>query len=132
MGPDKSFKEIVRNFTPNWFTMNMGTGILFLSLQGSFPSVLPGQDWLTQGLWWFDMGLFVLFTGLLLTRFIWFKDSSGRLLRHPVQSMFLGAIPMGWVPILDGWLLFGPQLIGHFAVSLAEVLCGGWMPFSPC
>lgn len=122
MNSRKNFKEIVRNFTPNWFTMNMGTGILFLSLQASFPATFPGQDWLTRGLWWFDMGLYVLFSGLLVTRFIWFSDSLGRLLNHPVQSMFLGAIPMGLVPILDGWILFGPQMVGHSAIALAQVL----------
>lgn len=25
----KSLSEVVRNFTPNWFTLNMGTGITF-------------------------------------------------------------------------------------------------------
>lgn len=122
MSSRKNFREIVRNFTPNWFTMNMGTGILFLSLQHSFPSILPGQGWLTRGLWWFDMALYALFACLLLTRFVWFSDSLGRLLRHPVQSMFLGAIPMGLVPILDGWMLFGQQIIGPAAISLAEYL----------
>ncbi|WP_233279562.1 TDT family transporter [Acidihalobacter yilgarnensis] len=122
MKSHKSVKEIVRHFTPNWFTMNMGTGILFLSLHESFPAALPGQDWLTRGLWWFDMGLYVLFSSLLLARLVWFPDSLGRLLRHPVQSMFLGAIPMGLVPILDGWVLFGPELIGHAAIGLAEAL----------
>jgi len=33
-------REIVRQFTPNWFTVTMGTGILFLSLN-QFPVRLP-------------------------------------------------------------------------------------------
>ncbi|AOV18001.1 C4-dicarboxylate ABC transporter [Acidihalobacter aeolianus] len=118
----RSLKDIIRHFTPNWFTMNMGTGILFLSLHESYPSALPGQDVLTRGLWLFDMVLYLIFTALLLSRFVLFPDTLGRLLRHPVQSMFLGAIPMGLVPILDGWLLFGGQIFGHAAVVLAETL----------
>lgn len=120
-----SLKDIVRHFTPNWFTMNMGTGILFLSLHESYPSALPGQGVLTRGLWLFDMVLYLVFAILLLSRFVLFPDALGRLLRHPVQSMFLGAIPMGLVPILDGWLLFGEPVLGHAAVSLAQTLW--WM-----
>ncbi len=29
----KCFSEIVMNFIPNWFTLNIGTGIAFLTLQ---------------------------------------------------------------------------------------------------
>ena len=29
-----SYREIVRQFTPNWFALTMGTGIVFLVLSG--------------------------------------------------------------------------------------------------
>jgi len=37
----KPLLEIVRNFTPNWFTVTMGTGALALTLN-QFPLPLPG------------------------------------------------------------------------------------------
>jgi C4-dicarboxylate transporter/malic acid transport protein len=44
------------------------------------------------------------------------------LLDHPVQSMFLGAIPMGLIPIVNGISVLGVELFGQGALSVAEVL----------
>lgn len=99
-------REMIRQFTPNWFTMNMGTGILLLMIH-AFPYPFAGQRVLSHALWWFDCILFILFSLIFLLRAALYKDTIGPLLQHPVQSMFLGAIPMGLVPIINGGLLFG-------------------------
>ncbi len=101
--------EAIRHFTPNWFTMSMGTGILLLTLY-AFPYAFPGQAALARGLWWVDVVLYVLFCALFAARLLLRGDTVRQLLRHPVQSMFLGAIPMGLVPIINGGLLFGMPL----------------------
>ena len=98
--------EVIRHFTPNWFTMTMGTGIVLLMIH-AFPYAFPGQQLLSRWLWRMDILLYVLFSALFLARLISQGDSVRRLLHHPVQSMFLGAIPMGLVPIINGGLLFG-------------------------
>jgi hypothetical protein len=41
LGQAKPLSEIVRNFTPNWFTVTMGTGVLALTLN-QFPLAVPG------------------------------------------------------------------------------------------
>lgn len=87
-------QEVIRQFTPNWFTMNMGTGILFLML-AQFPFFVFGLKSLTRILFWADIGFYLLFCGMFIGRWVFFTKEALRLLDHPVQSMFLGGIPMG-------------------------------------
>ncbi len=110
-----------RQFTPNWFTATMGTGILALALN-QFPLAVPGLHWFAEGLWLFNIGLFVLFTLMYLARWIFFFESAMPIFRHPVASMFLGAIPMGLATILNGFLVFGVARWGDTAVHIATVL----------
>lgn len=107
--------EAIRHFTPNWFTMTMGTGILLLTLH-AFPYAFPAQMAISRGLWWADMLLYAVFSVMFAARLVLRRDTVRQLLRHPVQSMFLGAIPMGLVPVINGGLLFG------MPVELAQAL----------
>lgn len=61
--------ELVRQFTPSWFTAAMGTGILALALNQP-PFWLPGAQAIARGLWPFDIVLFVLFAALYLARWV--------------------------------------------------------------
>jgi C4-dicarboxylate transporter/malic acid transport protein len=101
-------REIVRQFTPNWFTLTMGTGILFLML-AQFPLAIPGLVSLTRVLFWGDGALYLIFALLFAARWIWFTADAKKLLDHPVMSMFLGAIPMGLAPIINGLVGFYPH-----------------------
>lgn len=109
-------REVVHQFTPNWFALNMGTGILFLML-AEFPIPVPGIEPLTRVLFWADIGFYVLFSILFVSWFAFFRHDAFRLLDHPVQSMFLGAIPMGLAPIINGAVDFYGH--SHFAVHAA-------------
>lgn len=116
-----SHREIVRQFTPNWFALTMGTGIVFLVLLG-LPFQMPGQHQLAMALWMIDGLFFLLFTILFAARLIRFPETVRPMLDHPVQSMFLGAIPMGLIPVVNGLSVFGVELFGPFALSLAHGL----------
>jgi hypothetical protein len=37
--------QMIRQFTPNWFAMTMGTGIVFLILLAA-PVEIPGRHWM--------------------------------------------------------------------------------------
>lgn len=61
-----------------------------------------------------------------------------RVFAHPVMSMFLGTIPMGLATIVNGFVLFGPGVIGlrtdvAFGLwildALLAVACGLAVPF---
>ena len=93
--------DLIKQFTPNWFTMNMGTGILSLML-GAFPYHIAGLHLIAEGLWIVNITLFIIFSVLFIGRFAFYFDSAKKLLGHPVQSMFLGAIPMGLITIVNG------------------------------
>jgi len=133
-----TLSDVVRQFTPNWFTVTMGTGALALAVI-QFPVPVPGAYDIAGGLWLFDILLFVLFTVLYAARWVFFFDSARQILGHPVASMFLGAIPMGLATIINGLLAFGVQLWGRPAVSIAHALwwadvamsigCGLLVPF---
>lgn len=117
----KPLAEIVRNFTPNWFTVTMGTGALALTLN-QFPVLVPGLPQVAAGLWMANIGLFVLFTLLYGARWVLFFDGARRIFAHPVMSMFFGAVPMGLATIVNGFIVFGPALMGDRAIWVAHAL----------
>jgi C4-dicarboxylate transporter/malic acid transport protein len=131
-------REVVRQFTPNWFTVTMGTGVLALALN-QFPLAIPGLDGVAVALWLLDIALFVLFSFLYASRWVFFFDGARRIFGHSVMSMFFGAIPMGLATIVNGFLVFGIPLLGPRALSVAHALwwadaaislvCGLWIPF---
>lgn len=111
----------IRHFTPNWFAVTMGTGVLALVL-AHLPWQLPGLYALAEGLWLFGVALFVLFSLLFVLRLALFRETLWPMLLHPVQSMFLGAIPMGLAMLLKGLLLFGVPRWGEGVYVLAHAL----------
>jgi C4-dicarboxylate transporter/malic acid transport protein len=130
--------EVVRRFTPNWFAATMGTGILAVAL-AQFPLPVPGLKSVAETLWFFDMGLFGLFSLLFAARWIFFFEGASEIFGHSVASMFFGCIPMGLATIINGFLLFGVARWGENAIAIAEVLwwldvamslaCGIVIPF---
>lgn len=111
----------VRHFSPNWFAMTMGTGVLALVL-ARLPWTLPGQLALAEALWWFGVALFAIFSLLFLARLLLHRDTLWPMLLHPVQSMFLGAIPMGLAMLIGGLVQFGPARWGEGVYQVAHVL----------
>ncbi len=111
----------VRHFTPNWFAMTMGTGVLALVI-AHLPWALPGQMILAEVLWRFGVALFAVFALLFLTRVLLHRDTLWPMLLHPVQSMVLGAIPMGLAVLISGLVQFGPARWGDGVYALAHAL----------
>ncbi|MFJ2685762.1 TDT family transporter [Pseudomonas sp. NPDC087342] len=113
--------EAIRQFTPNWFAATMGTGVLALAL-AQVPVAIPGLHALAEGLWLFNIFLFVLFTGLYAARWLLFFDEARRIFGHSTVSMFFGTIPMGLATIINGVLVFGLPRWGDGVIHVAEVL----------
>ena len=131
-------REVVRQFTPNWFAVTMGTGILAIGLS-QIPGEPPILKAVAEGLWLLNIGLFVLFTALYAARWVVFFHEARRIFSHSVVSMYFGCIPMGLATIVNGFLIFGVPWWGRGAVDIAEalwwadaamaVLCGLAIPF---
>ncbi|VVN66232.1 hypothetical protein PS718_00111 [Pseudomonas fluorescens] len=114
-------REVIRQFTPNWFAATMGTGVLALAL-ANLPIAIPGLHAVAEGLWLFNILLFTLFTVAYAARWILFFDEARRIFGHSTVSMFFGTIPMGLATIINGFLLFGLPRWGEGVIQLAEVL----------
>lgn len=131
-------REVIRQFTPNWFAATMGTGVLALAL-AQLPVQLPGVYAIAEGLWLLTIFLFVLFSSLYAARWVMFYDEARRIFGHSTVSMFFGTIPMGLATIINGLLLFGLPRWGEGVVQLAQALwwldvamalaCGVLIPF---
>ncbi|MGE8559810.1 MAG: TDT family transporter [Acinetobacter sp.] len=114
-------QDLIRHFTPNWFTVTMGTGVLALII-AELP-VAKSLMWsLGAMLWQVNMVLFMLFTALYALRWSIFATEAKQIFKHPSMSLFLGAIPMALATILNGFLKFGPALYGDVAIQIAEML----------
>ncbi|WP_027614075.1 TDT family transporter [Pseudomonas sp. URIL14HWK12:I6] len=114
-------REVIRQFTPNWFAATMGTGVLALAL-AQLPVAIPGVHAVAEGLWLFNILLFTLFTFAYAARWVLFFDEARRIFGHSTVSMFFGTIPMGLATIINGFLLFGLPRWGEGVIHLAEVL----------
>ena len=114
-------REIIRQFTPNWFTVTMGTGVVALALN-QFPENIPLLHQIGAVLWMANIILFATCTVLYAGRWIFFTRDALPIFGHPVMPMFLGAISMGLATIVNGFLAFGISDIGHTAVEIAVVL----------
>ncbi|CAI8771126.1 C4-dicarboxylate transporter/malic acid transport protein [Pseudomonas sp. IT-196MI5] len=114
-------REVVRQFTPNWFAATMGTGVLALAL-AQLPVAMPALHAFAEALWLFNIALFLLFTAVYTARWVLFFDEAQRIFGHSTVSMFFGTIPMGLATIINGFLVFGLPRWGDGVVHLAEVL----------
>ncbi|GMQ52180.1 MAG: C4-dicarboxylate ABC transporter [Pseudomonadales bacterium] len=109
-------REVVRQFTPNWFAVTMGTGILSAAL----PHLgLPGAALLGQTLWLLNLLLFALFFGLYAARWLLYFNEARRIFGHATVSMFIGTIPMGLATLINGLPSHGVALWGEAAMTLA-------------
>ncbi|MDI2594677.1 TDT family transporter [Pseudomonas sp. N3-W] len=114
-------REVIRQFTPNWFAATMGTGVLALAL-AQLPVAIPGLRAVAEGLWLFNIVLFTLFTVAYAARWVLFFDEARRIFGHSTVSMFFGTIPMGLATIINGFLVFGLPRWGDGVIQVAEVL----------
>jgi len=114
-------REVIRQFTPNWFAATMGTGVLALAL-AQLPVHIPGLHTFAEGLWLFNIGLFILFSVLYGARWVLYFHEARRIFGHSTVSMFFGTIPMGLATIINGFLVFGVPRWGGDMVQVAEVL----------
>ncbi|WP_166359036.1 TDT family transporter [Pseudomonas akapageensis] len=129
-------REVIRQFTPNWFAATMGTGVLALALA---QLAVPMLTALAEALWLLTIALFMLFSVLYVARWVMFFHEARRIFGHSTVSMFFGTIPMGLATIINGFLLFGVARWGAQIVPFVEVLwwldvamallCGVAIPF---
>ena len=111
-------REVIRQFTPNWFAATMGTGVLALALP-QIPGAPAVFRQIGEALWLADIALFVLFGLLYGARWLLFWQEARRIFGHSLVSMFIGTIPMGLATLINGALVFGLPRWGQAVVPIA-------------
>ncbi|POR40435.1 TDT family transporter [Methylobacterium sp. V23] len=111
-------RDLIRQFTPNWFTVVMGTGVVALALD-RLPATHAVLAPIATGLWLASIALFAACCALYTARWIFFFDEARRIFGHATVSMFFGAVPMALATLLNGLLIFGPDRIGSVAATIA-------------
>lgn len=96
----KGWRRVVLNFTPSWFSVNMGTGIVSILLH-NLPYNAVWLYWISVVIFVVNVALFLLFLKLSILRYTLFRGVWGCMIRHPVQSLFLGTFPMGLATIIN-------------------------------
>ncbi|MDM1248728.1 TDT family transporter [Acinetobacter sp. R933-2] len=114
-------RDVIRQFTPNWFTMTMGTGVVALILP-EFPFAQEILWQVATALWQFNTLLFIVFSLVYALRWLIYPHEAKQIFSHPSMALFLGAIPMGLATVLNGFLKYGVALYGDIAIQIAQVL----------
>ena len=113
--------DLIRQFTPNWFTVCMGTGILAVIL-AEFGTIHPWFEAAGAALWHLNLVLFTLFSLLYGLRWLFYPQEAKQIFSHPSMSLFLGTIPMALATLINGSLKYGVALYGPAVVDIAQWL----------
>ena len=94
------WRRVVRNFTPSWFAVNMGTGITSILLC-NLPYNGRWLQYISYVVFTLNIFLFIIFTFISLLRYTLYPKIWSAMMRHPAQSLFIGCFPMGFATIVN-------------------------------
>lgn len=120
---EQGWRRVVRNFSPSWFSITMGTGIV--------STILITIPWKTSWLYYLSIVFWVLnvclfslaFTASFLRYTIW-PEIWPVMIDDATNSLFLGTIPMGFATIVEMWVFVAVPAWGHWAAYFGWAL---WM-----
>lgn len=114
--------QLVKNFSPAWFAVVMGTGGLanVLFVMGK-SSPLAGKT--AVGLWLLNCLLFLVLLIPWVARWFSYPQETLADLKHPQLSNFFVTMPAGALIVASNFLVIGkPYFTGSFLVTLGLVL----------
>lgn len=123
----KTAKEAIKHFTPSWFSVTMGTGIVAILLY-NFPYQFRGLYIIATVIYLLNILLFSTFTLISITRYVMFPEIMSLMLKHPGQSLFIGTIPMGLTTITNCTVLIAVPYFESWAITVAYALW--WTEFA--
>ncbi|KAJ0423297.1 voltage-dependent anion channel [Aspergillus carlsbadensis] len=98
------WRRVVRNFTPSWFSVTMGTGIVSILLN-TLPYNGVWLYWISVAIFCLNVLLFLAACVLSFLRYTLYPEIFHAMILHPVQSMFIGTFPMGFATIINMFCL---------------------------
>ncbi|OQD97009.1 hypothetical protein PENVUL_c086G00495 [Penicillium vulpinum] len=113
----------MRNFSPSWFSVTMGTGIVSV-LMISVPFDTPVLYYLSIVFSLLNLVLFTLSFIISVLRYALYPEIWSVMIQDPTNSLFLATIPMGFATLIEMWLFICVPVWGKWAKTVAW---GLWM-----
>ena len=102
--------DIIRNFSPAWFSSVMGTGILALTSL-SYSQYLPVLSSVASFLFYFNILLFAVFLVPWTLRWFLYRKEALADLEHPVMSNFYATIAAAMIVLASDFIVIGKELL---------------------
>ncbi|KAL4911832.1 voltage-dependent anion channel [Aspergillus aurantiobrunneus] len=115
---DLGWRRVVRNFTPSWFSVTMGTGILSMLLN-TLPYNGRWLYWVSVSIFALNVLLFLIACIISFLRYALYPEIFRAMISHPVQSIFIGTIPMGFATIVNMFCFVCVPAWGDWAPNFA-------------
>ncbi|KAI2713043.1 hypothetical protein CBS147354_7854 [Penicillium roqueforti] len=115
---EHGWRHIVRNFTPAWFSVNMGTGITSILLN-TLPYNGRWLYWISIVIFCLNIFLFAIFLTITTLRYVLYPKIFYLMVTHPAQSLFLGTLPMGLATIVNMFCFVCVPAWGEWAAYFA-------------
>lgn len=120
---DVGWRRVVRNFSPSWFSVTMGTGIVSVLLI-SIPFRATWLYWLSVVFFVLNAVLFSCAFLASVLRYTLYPEIWSVMIADPTNSLFLGTIPMGFATLVQSWIWLCCPYWGYWSVKFAWVM---WM-----
>lgn len=120
---DKGWRRIVRNFSPSWFSVTMGTGIVSLLLI-TIPWKAAWLYWLSVIFFCLNVVIFVLAFVISVLRYTLYPEIWVVMINDPTNSLFIATMPMGFTTLVESWIFLVCPYWGYWSVIFAWIL---WM-----
>ncbi|OJJ08631.1 hypothetical protein ASPVEDRAFT_57662 [Aspergillus versicolor CBS 583.65] len=115
---DVGWRRVVRNFTPSWFSVTMGTGIVSMLLY-MLPYNAKWLYWVSTVVFALNVLLFAVACTISALRYALYPEIFWAMISHPVQSMFIGTVPMGFATIVNMFCFICVPAWGSWAQTFA-------------
>ncbi|KAF9741482.1 hypothetical protein PMIN06_010573 [Paraphaeosphaeria minitans] len=120
---DVGWRRIVRNFSPSWFAVTMGTGIVSL-LFITIPFQARWLYWLSVIFFCLNTLLYFAFLVISILRYTLYPEIWKVMVADRTNSLFLGCIPIGFATLVEAWVFLCVPYWGSWAVTFAWIC---WM-----
>ena len=117
------WRRVVRNFTPSWFSVTTGIGVVSL-LFNAIPFKADWLYWLAVVFFALNTVLFALAFGISFARYTLYPEIWTVMIQDPINSLFLGTVTMGFSTLVECLVLLCCESWGDWSRTFAWVL---WM-----
>lgn len=115
---DVGWRRVVRNFSPSWFSVTMGTGVVSLLLI-AIPFKADWLYWLSVFFLGLNTILFSLAFSISVLRYTLYPEIWSVMIHDSTNSLFLGTIPMGFATLVEAWIVLCCPYWGRWSITFA-------------